>query len=466
MRGVSRSVSGFGSRLRGVGTAMTARLTAPILLAGAAAVKKAADFETLRTALQTATGSAEAASAAFAMLSEFSSKTPFQLEELVSGFIKLKNRGIEPTIDTLTSFGNTAGAMGKTMDDMIEAVADAITGEFERLKEFGIVARTNGDRIAFTFRGTRHVVRKNAADIAAYLKYLGKVEFAGGMERQAATLHGAFSNLRDSVSVAMGKIGADVTKTTNLDDRVRRFAEGIGGLSEKFTALPEPIKELVTWAGLGVAAFGPVLAGLGEVAIGVGVLIAIAPQIIAGFAAIGTVAAAAFGALISPIGIAIAGVVALGIWIADIAKRADSLAEGFKIAFQDVIGSIKQAGEMLAGVLEFMFPGITKLGELIIDAVTLPAKATIDAITPPANHRDVGAHPLNILGAAHAMTSAAIPPPAAVPPAPAPAPAPQYPRSVVEVVFQNPPPGMRANITQNDDIDVAIEQGPSMMVPY
>ena len=35
--------------------------------------------------------------------------------------------------------------MGKSLNQMIEAVADATTGEFERLKEFGIKARTHGE---------------------------------------------------------------------------------------------------------------------------------------------------------------------------------------------------------------------------------------------------------------------------------------------------------------------------------
>jgi hypothetical protein len=38
--------------------------------------------------------------------------------------------------------------MGKDMMQMIEAVADASTGEFERLKEFGIKASKQGDQVA------------------------------------------------------------------------------------------------------------------------------------------------------------------------------------------------------------------------------------------------------------------------------------------------------------------------------
>ena len=54
------------------------------------------------------------------------------------------------TLEVAAAYGDTASAMGKSLDDMVEAVADAATGEFERLKEFGIRASKNGDRVSFT----------------------------------------------------------------------------------------------------------------------------------------------------------------------------------------------------------------------------------------------------------------------------------------------------------------------------
>ena len=66
---------------------------------------------------------------------------------------------------------------------MIEAVADAATGEFERLKEFGIKAKNNGDTIAFTFKGTDRNRKNNAAEIESYLIKLGQVNFDGAMKK-------------------------------------------------------------------------------------------------------------------------------------------------------------------------------------------------------------------------------------------------------------------------------------------
>ena len=41
----------------------------------------------------------------------------------------------------------------QNLDQFIEAIADATTFEFERLKEFGIKSKQIGDDVQFTFRG-------------------------------------------------------------------------------------------------------------------------------------------------------------------------------------------------------------------------------------------------------------------------------------------------------------------------
>ena len=155
-------------------------------------------FDVINSSLITVTGSAENAAIAFAGIEEFAAKTPYDLEQVANAFVKMKALGLDPSEAALTSYGNTASAMGKSLNQMVEAVADAATGEFERLKEFGIKARSEGDNVSFTFQGVTTTVKKNAAEIEGYLKRIGNVEFAGAMEERAKTLDGALSNLGDS----------------------------------------------------------------------------------------------------------------------------------------------------------------------------------------------------------------------------------------------------------------------------
>lgn len=174
---------------------------------GRAIVQTIRTTEVLKASLETVTGSAANAGAAFAELQQFAARTPFSLTEVTQAFVRLKALGLEPTTDLLTSFGNTASAFGKSLMQFSEAVADAITGEFERLKEFGIRASSQGENVAFTFKGVTTVVKKNADEIKAYLMAIGDSDFAGAMERRAATLDGALSNLGDSFAQLANSIG-------------------------------------------------------------------------------------------------------------------------------------------------------------------------------------------------------------------------------------------------------------------
>lgn len=203
------------------------------------------EFDRLQASLVTVTGSQEAANAAFEELLRFTAQTPFQINEVVGAFIKLKALGLDPSIEALRSYGNTSSAMGKSLDQLIEAVADAATGEFERLKEFGIRASAQGDQIAFTFRGTTTVVERSSEAIQSYLRRIGELDFAGGMDLQMQTLGGRMSNLEDSASRlqrAFGERGLNAvvtdltTKFTRLNDAMARNLQIGGGVLESLGA--------------------------------------------------------------------------------------------------------------------------------------------------------------------------------------------------------------------------------------
>ena len=215
-------------------------------------------FEKLEASLRTVTGSAENAKIAFGFIEKFAAETPFSLEEAVEAFIKLKALGLTPSEEALTSYGNTATAMGKSLNQMIEAVADAATGEFERLKEFGIKSRAQGDQVTFTFQGVSTTVGKNAKEIEGYLRSIGDVQFAGAMEQQAGTLNVALSNMGDSFNKLVKTIG-----DAGVTDILIFIADKIKWLIEVVTASIEPfglgfkafVAEVVKFGNLFIAVF-------------------------------------------------------------------------------------------------------------------------------------------------------------------------------------------------------------------
>ncbi|NPA72671.1 MAG: hypothetical protein GXO35_07565 [Gammaproteobacteria bacterium] len=189
-------------------------------------IQTTAEFQKLEASLVTVTGSSAAANEMFEEITDFAKSTPYQLTEVTDAFIKMQALGLDPSEKAMTSYGDTASAMGKSLNQMIEAVADASTGEFERLKEFGIKARQQGDEVSFTFGGVTTTVGKNADEIQGYLIGLGETQFAGGMARQMDTIGGKLSNLSDGWDKAFNAIGesnSGVISTT---------IDGLGSLAE------------------------------------------------------------------------------------------------------------------------------------------------------------------------------------------------------------------------------------------
>ncbi|ASZ78217.1 hypothetical protein [Salmonella phage ST1] len=210
-------------------TGLAAVVAAAAYKAAQELVESQRQLDKMSASLKTLTGSTQGAKQALSILQDFARDTPYGLEQAVEGFRKLVALGLTPSEEALRSYGNTASAMGKDLNQMIEAVADASTFEFERLKEFGIKAKQNQSDIEFTFQGTTTVVKKNAADIERYLLNIGNVNFAGAMADQANTLDGAIASAEDSWSQLK------MTLDTSLD---------VGSLAEPLRYIDDLIQEI------------------------------------------------------------------------------------------------------------------------------------------------------------------------------------------------------------------------------
>lgn len=158
----------------------------------------AKEFETLQAQLKTVTGSTENAKQAFEALFDFALKTPYTMKEVTQAFIQMTSYGLEPSERALRSFGDTAASMGQEINDMVRAVARAISGEYEPLRTFGVQARKDGDEILLTFRGVTERMKNSAEAIQGYFVRLGEANFKGAMLERMETLEGKISNMSDA----------------------------------------------------------------------------------------------------------------------------------------------------------------------------------------------------------------------------------------------------------------------------
>lgn len=171
-----------------------------------------AEFQKLSAVLTNTLGSRSLAQQALNDIKLFASQTPFSVQELTASFVKLANQGFKPTLVQLRALGDIASSQGKSFDQLTEALIDAQTGEFERLKEFGIRAAKEGSNVTFTFKGVQTQVEFTNEAIRKYILSLGEAEgVSGSMAAISQTLGGQVSNLGDSFDSLFNALGQSST---------------------------------------------------------------------------------------------------------------------------------------------------------------------------------------------------------------------------------------------------------------
>jgi hypothetical protein len=230
---VGNSISGlenkfhtFGKRV--IAAAATYFAVDRLVTFGKSVVEATSKYQTFQAVLENTLGSRDLAQTAMGQITDFASRTPFQVDELIGSYVKLTNQGFQPTMRQMRSLGDLSASTGKSFDMLTEAIIDAQTGEFERLKEFGIRAQKEGDKVTFTFKEQKKAVDFNAKSIQGYILSLGNIQgVSGAMEKISKTTAGMLSNLADS---------ADQLKK-NLGDRFKKEIDGSITTAGKFVSL-------------------------------------------------------------------------------------------------------------------------------------------------------------------------------------------------------------------------------------
>jgi len=176
----------------------------------------------LRGTLVAGVGDAGRAGVAFQQLTQFSLQYGESIDKLAEGFTGLAVRGINPTMERLKAYASFAAAIpGKDVGQFVEAVADTIVGEYERLQEFGIKARNEGDKVAISFGGTTVRVKNNAEDIAKAFEDLGRQRFGSALDERLKTLDAQANRVSQSwknLLVVIGNTGVEAIATKAMDN--------------------------------------------------------------------------------------------------------------------------------------------------------------------------------------------------------------------------------------------------------
>lgn len=235
------------------------RVSSALKLAGAAFVGFAATsgirgiiqatttFEGFRAQLTAYLGSQQRANAELARMEQLAKGLPQTLQDLTNGFVVLNRYGISTANESMTAFANIASANNKNMSQLAEALGDALTGEYERLKEFGVKVRSENGRTTVLLGDQILGVANSGQELIGLIQDLGEEggKYFGAAEKQATTLTGALSRMSDSVTRAQRNIG-----DAGFGAAVGQLADRMSTALDTNTQLTESISRGLTQATL------------------------------------------------------------------------------------------------------------------------------------------------------------------------------------------------------------------------
>lgn len=248
MSRAEKRLDSFGNELGKIGAGLTASISVPIGLAGAKALKTAANFEKLQMQLNVLEGSAAKGAKSFERLVKFSAATPFQLDELVKANNTLLGFGVssEVAFDSLKAIGDIAAVSGGDMQGITVAFGQAAAAG--RLMGQDLLQLVNNgvpiiDLLAESMGVAKEEIKELVSEGKVTFDVLLKAfkdatseggKFEGGMKKLSTTLSGLASTLQDNVNIAFAELGKALIEDYDLVNNTQNLTENIKKLTESF----------------------------------------------------------------------------------------------------------------------------------------------------------------------------------------------------------------------------------------
>jgi tape measure domain-containing protein len=273
-----RSMNKSATKMTNIGKRLSMTLSASIGIAGVAAVKTAAEFETLQNGLNILTGSVDDGTKAFERLKQFSAKTPFQLQELTRANNIMMGFGLssDEAFDSLNQLGNIAAVMGSDFNRLainfgqVSAAGHAMTRDIREFINNGVpMWDLLSDATGKSIGELQEMATKQEITFDIISKAFDKAtkkggKFYKGLEKGSKTLQGVFSTMKDNISLALGTIGQSIAETLNLREVAIKIGEAFGKLADRFASLSEGQKRFIVITAAMAAAIGPLLVAMGS----------------------------------------------------------------------------------------------------------------------------------------------------------------------------------------------------------
>lgn len=297
---VQQGLRNTGQQLKNFGSDLSTYVSLPLAAMGAASLKAFGDIQALKMGLTSVMGSATAASSELVKLKEVAKLPGLGLKEAAQGSVNLQAAGFsaDEARRSLVAFGNALATVGKGKREL-DLVTLALTQLNNKSSGFGQDLRQLTEQLpqlrgallkAFGTMDTEAISKMGytGRDVVAKLT----TEFEK-LPKVTGGINNAFENMGDTVFNSLASVGEMIDKTFDISSILGKVSDAVAGAVTWFQSLsPEIQKVSLIFGGLAIV-IPPILVGLGVL---VGTIL---PALIGGFAA-----------LVSPVGIAVAAIVA------------------------------------------------------------------------------------------------------------------------------------------------------------
>ena len=355
---IQRQIRQTSDNIMDMGKSISMGVTLPIVGLGAAAVKAAADLETMETQFISLTGGAEQAGAMVDQLNQFAAATPFQIEEIAGAARQLLAAGtdISQVNEQLGFLGDIAATSGSSIEDItaifakVQAKGKVELENLNQLAERGIpiftaLSEATGLPASALGAGAVSVEQFNAV-LKSFTEEGGFA--AGAMERLSQTAAGKFSTALDNLKQAGASIGE------LLLPMVTKAIDKVTEMAASFQQLDDRTKKIILIVGGIAAAIGPLLVGFGAFS---KALVAVKAASLVASTAVKAMTVSLASNPIGLIAVAVAGAVALIVANWDNIKAYFTTGNGAKVfdTLKDTVSAAIEAIKMVwsAGVALF-----------------------------------------------------------------------------------------------------------------
>lgn len=308
LQSFSKRMEAIGTKMKNIGSTMTAAVTLPVLAMGAASFKLASDYQESLNKVDVAfQGNAEEVKAwSKTTLKSFgiAKGTALDMAATYGDMATSMGLSTQQAADMSTSMVGLAGDLASFknigIDQANTALAGIFTGETESLKQLGIVmTQANLDEYALS-QGIKKKTKDLTQAEQVQLRYNYVMEKTRNAQGDFARTGGGAANQMRIFGESLKELGA--TMGENLLPVITPIIHGINEMIKRFGAMsPATQKMVLAIAGI-VAAVGPVLIAIGAMASGLGAVIKIAGAAGKGIGLLSK----GFALLTGPVGIAIA----------------------------------------------------------------------------------------------------------------------------------------------------------------